>query len=682
MPATHDVFLSYARSDQDIELDVERLALTISHEFLRVGGREGRVFIDKSIRFGEDWPDTIQNALESSRVMLACASPAYFQSSWCRREWEFFDTRERTTGTTLIFPVRLRPWDRVLDPSADTRAWMAGVGTRQMPEVSALLGENSTEIRRLVDAMLDAMGPARDGHAPSGAGARVAVRLGTNQAEFENCLARASRVTVVGVTHQNLIEVLRRALERRAQEHHEPWSELRIVFLDKQLLGFVFDERSEKDMPGVIAQERARMADNVQRKLRRFLEHRLGMLRWSMHEYPYILPFVGAFFELPDGQKVAQVASLPPGRPGGADALYLEFNSFVLPGETAHFEYSFAKIIAISQICDEMVLVGRPQGDGFLVRGCRARAETLTGKLMGQGESTAAIIALLWQRGPDGAAQPLLRVRTSENSGRELGQLSNLSGYVNVHDAGRSDPGTREEILSEMAQQRAVNREIGEELNLRERCWSDPVPVGSARYHFADALRESFMFFLYSVELNCGVEDLPIPAGARLTRWSLADLVELRRQQVLRLTADALSATLSPEQLRQAVMVAGLNLRLHDEDALAHDLDEALASQTRRTALVERLQERLREARRKAPFVYTIGNKDHFILGLAALQYREFFSKLIPAYAARHVGVPGAAAVASRTKELAAGLSSLYQDREFVRTVPIGLDDLHGAAIH
>jgi len=98
---------------QQIELDVEQLAQAVKREFVRVGGREARVFIDRSIRPGEPWSDSLKSALDSSRVLLACLSPAYFQSEWCRREWMPFAARERAVGgRKLIFPVRLRPWDR------------------------------------------------------------------------------------------------------------------------------------------------------------------------------------------------------------------------------------------------------------------------------------------------------------------------------------------------------------------------------------------------------------------------------------------------------------------------------------------------------------------------------------------------------------------------------------------
>jgi hypothetical protein len=665
----YDVFLSYARRDPEIELDIERLAQAVKDEFVRVTGGDLRIFIDKSIHYGDSWPNALEDALASSKVLLACLSPAYFQSEWCRKEWMSFFAREGAAGgRTLIFPVRLRSWERILDPPAGTTEWIADAETRQMPEVGNLLQRKG--LGPLVESILLAIGSPLDrrpSHVPPG---RRAIRLGTNRTEFERRLAIANRITIVGVTLQNLKKILMTALDRRkAEGNQEPWSELRIVALDDQMLGLVHDESSGKDSDAVI--ERKRLAKRARFELARWLEHNLGSFNWTMYEYPYLLPFVGAFFDLPDGQKVAQIANLAPGRPAG-ERLYLEFDSFLLPGETSHFESTFTRIVEASRIVDEIVVVGRPSGDDFLVAGGRRRGDTWKAK--GNGEMVAAVIALLWQQGLDGV-QPLLQVRTPENSRREIHYLSNLSGFINVHDLRGQGSKKQKSYLTEEAQQRAVNREIGEELNQRERCWKDPVRAGQARYYFADSTKEAFVFFLYTVEMTASIEDLAISAQVQLKPWALSELIELRRLQVLRLAVDAISHELSGVQLKGALRVARLNLLLHEEPALADLASKVITTPERKPELIDALRNQMDAGKL---FDYSSGVKlETRILGLAGLQYREFFSKLVPAYAG--IGVPEAAACQNRTQEQAHELALLHGDLDFVRRTPIGLDGLHMA---
>ena len=45
-------------------------------------------FDKKSILDMQHWQDALKKGLRQSKVMLAVLSEAYFQSEWCRREWE------------------------------------------------------------------------------------------------------------------------------------------------------------------------------------------------------------------------------------------------------------------------------------------------------------------------------------------------------------------------------------------------------------------------------------------------------------------------------------------------------------------------------------------------------------------------------------------------------------------
>ena len=84
-----DLFISYARSDNSSGM-VSRLVEEIEAEHGRFSPSNPlSVFFDTStIKPGQLWPDRIREGLRQSKVMLAVVSEAYFQSEWCRREWE------------------------------------------------------------------------------------------------------------------------------------------------------------------------------------------------------------------------------------------------------------------------------------------------------------------------------------------------------------------------------------------------------------------------------------------------------------------------------------------------------------------------------------------------------------------------------------------------------------------
>ena len=80
-------------------------------------------FIDTALRTGRLWPQDIQDALRHSRCMLAVWSAPYFQSDWCRSEWQSMVARQRYDeenergGSAYVFPVVF--WDgRYFDEEA------------------------------------------------------------------------------------------------------------------------------------------------------------------------------------------------------------------------------------------------------------------------------------------------------------------------------------------------------------------------------------------------------------------------------------------------------------------------------------------------------------------------------------------------------------------------------------
>jgi hypothetical protein len=94
-------------------------------------------FFDRpAIRQGDDWAEILRQAASTCGVMLAFMSPAYFQSDWCRREWEAFRRQEETRGGLRLFPVYLET-DPDFELSAPPNEWHRDLKRRQFLDIRA-----------------------------------------------------------------------------------------------------------------------------------------------------------------------------------------------------------------------------------------------------------------------------------------------------------------------------------------------------------------------------------------------------------------------------------------------------------------------------------------------------------------------------------------------------------------
>jgi hypothetical protein len=113
----YEVFISYRRNNL-IEPWVTNFFLKffrnwLNEKLIEKGysneiGFEARVFFDQiDNEPGMLWPDNLQTAIRTSKVLVSICSPTYFTSSWCRSEWETFGQRENLIGRAgLRIPVR------------------------------------------------------------------------------------------------------------------------------------------------------------------------------------------------------------------------------------------------------------------------------------------------------------------------------------------------------------------------------------------------------------------------------------------------------------------------------------------------------------------------------------------------------------------------------------------------
>jgi TIR domain-containing protein len=109
-------FLSYARLDlvNDPFKCIKKFYEDLDKEVRRVKVIDEGVagfFDGLSLQQGSDWPVALVEALSSCRVLICMYSPAFFDSEYCGREWQIFNSRFPAEGPRppLILPVLLSP---------------------------------------------------------------------------------------------------------------------------------------------------------------------------------------------------------------------------------------------------------------------------------------------------------------------------------------------------------------------------------------------------------------------------------------------------------------------------------------------------------------------------------------------------------------------------------------------
>jgi hypothetical protein len=429
-----------------------------------------------------------------------------------------------------------------------------------------------------------------------------------------------------------------------------------VVFASESLLFLVHDELDAAfpDREEAI-RLRFQRAGHGRRAVASFFLLSNRPTHWSMHEYPYLLPFVGAMFEMPDGSKIVQVATLRPSY-RVADYLFLEFAE--MAGELAYYQAAFEDVVQHSEPQDEVVLAGRPHAtrSGFLCLGSRFRRSVM---LPDRGQPSdwlpSVLVCTYWEQ-PD-RIEPLLQLRTRENSSHEVGVLSHVSGFVYQHDITESDLTRQVEFpLPLEAAENAARRELRDELGLTGE--QPPIELlDSLKLHAVD--HESLYFFLFALALPRSVR--PFPPSSQIRPWALADLLQLRRHQALSYAEQLVGrATLTARQADLAARALKSNLVLHDLGQLGAALSDHLYQQERPADLRDELR-RLRE-QSALPHPAAEGG---LIQGLGRLQYREFFSSLLPLYA--RIGVPGASEELARIRMDPAKEAALAELRELYR---------------
>ena len=484
-----------------------------------------------------------------------------------------------------------------------------------------------------------------------------------NGEHFIQLLAEASNATIVGFTNETLALMLRAALDRKRTASRKPdacWDSIRIVFLSDKLLDLVNDERNERRAypdPEEARKQRRRAAVHGRRTVDVLLRN-LPPTRWTVHESPYLPPLFGTLFELANGQRVVQLLIRRPQRTA-SEHLYVQLDDT----QGNYFSAAFEEIVHSSTSVEKIVPVGSPAGERFRVSGTRYRHNVLKDGSDSTGWLPLVLI-LTWRR-RNGRAEPLLQFRTQQNASREFDRLGHLSGHIlqddltpPAADFGLDDAGPLRAAL------RRVQMETGEESRDELR------PLGTHRYIYAD--KENLFFFVYGFEFP---EDFQPARQLEIYPVPMHELMSIRENQALRLALPLCESPPVRSTVRaDAFEIAALNLTLHGHTDVARRLTKAVGESalaiTRVGAEIGAIEERTRQTwpgLQRAPIV----------MGLPGLQYREFYTLLLPFYA--KVGAPGAAeylrAVSGdESKRLAMiRLSELYHDEGIMESIPFEL---------
>jgi hypothetical protein len=596
--SSYDVFLSYARTDdRDIQF-VSKLAKEMQRAFQSLTGRQLRIFVDtREIATAQIWRESISSALENSTVMVAALTPSYFTSEWCGREWDHFrDQEERhrrqiglPASRSLIFPVQFISLDKVLDPGKQARQRMIEASSRQIkdlvdvkpesPRFEIAIRELASEIADLFLLLREVTSTSTPAFRPEVAGGpQISTRIGERD-KFIERLSEAAHVTLLGIAHGSLTGFLDEALKHK-RERNGPrvfWSSIRVVFASESLLPLVHDDL-DAEFPDreVAIRVRFQRAGRGRRAVASFFLLSDHPHQWSMFEYPHLMPFVGALFEMLDGSKVVQVATFRPSY-RVTEYLFVEFAG--MAGELAYYQAAFEDVVVSSVPQNDVTLAGVPAEPppGFRCLGSRFRRSVM---VPGRGKPSdwlpVVLITTYWNR--PGAAELLLQLRTLENSDHELGKLSHISGFINQQDHGKLEAAGRVEfLLPESAARSAALRTLRDELELVGDDWELEL-VDQLRFHAAS--HESLYFFVFTLSLPSTVSSFP--DAAQLRPWALSDVIRLRLYQVLSQAERVLSGV--PLTAWQADLVGRLlrfNLTLHDLERLGQEVSEHVYARRR-----------------------------------------------------------------------------------------------------
>ena len=169
--AEYDVFVSYARADNVPLVNGEEsgwittLCRYIGEEHARTSTEPLHLFLDReAIRSMEDWKNRLHDGLRTARVLLAIATPQYFQSKYCQLEFETHRQHQvhRQLGQQTIVTIRCAEPFELNSADAAWREALQGVqsnanATRWLRRDPPMIEQS--ELRSMASDLYEAMWP-------------------------------------------------------------------------------------------------------------------------------------------------------------------------------------------------------------------------------------------------------------------------------------------------------------------------------------------------------------------------------------------------------------------------------------------------------------------------------------------------------------------------------------------
>jgi len=160
----YDLFVSYAHSDNADGLVTELVRIVAEQHQAFSPSEPLKVFFDSdSIRAGADWEKEIRTGLRQSKIMLAVVSPAYFESEWCRKEWDEFriiNAAKTYPGDPLTPVFVAAPQDLGANITDEIREWWDGITKYQGIELHPFWPDGVNKLRE--NEVLERIGRSRE----------------------------------------------------------------------------------------------------------------------------------------------------------------------------------------------------------------------------------------------------------------------------------------------------------------------------------------------------------------------------------------------------------------------------------------------------------------------------------------------------------------------------------------
>lgn len=135
-----EIFVSYASENRSYKADCDLFDEFVSEVVNEVNQTKAtpekvvEFLAHRDIEAGVEWPDTLKDALRTTRVMLSFFSPYYFNSRWCGREFQVFLDRRKQWApganeeahSTFIIPVLWIPATVPQSVAGSQQNWDSG----------------------------------------------------------------------------------------------------------------------------------------------------------------------------------------------------------------------------------------------------------------------------------------------------------------------------------------------------------------------------------------------------------------------------------------------------------------------------------------------------------------------------------------------------------------------------